>query len=530
MIKRLTAKRSCIGLTNDEIIEQVLADRGIADLIEFLCPDETSLIPFEELKGLRTAYEIVDDAVAMGEKFLVLSDVDTDGVSSSAIIARYLRLCGANVTCVINEGKKHGAEDFDLALLDGIDVMIIVDSLNNDPAVYKRITDTGVKLIVLDHHIPTQELLQSDVPFVLVSSAVDYSNPALSGAGVCLKFCLYCDEMNVSSYADELWVYAAIGITADMCNLSVPENRYIVSKGLSQYYNSAVRKMVGNYLFNTESISFSIAPLLNAAMRMSENELAMNVFLTDDEYEIDELVKGLKQCRERQNELVASLMSDLTTQGEAQLDKKAMFFVLGEVDGDVAGMLGNKLLEIYQRPLFVIRDCGDKWQGSMRAVGVRSMLEIVNATNLAQCSGHELAAGFTCDKANFDAFKAAIEAALADIEFACDVEADIEISADQVNEDLIKQLAAINRVSGTGFRPISCLIRTKDYDVQTFTSRKHLKVVDRNTGVILVNWNDMSWQTMRNDGEFVGVGVLSNPYYGRKKFLQLTLDNYTKNT
>lgn len=125
---------------------------------------------------------------------------------------------------------------------DGVDIIIIVDSLNNDPSIYKKITDSGILLIVMDHHIPSQELLNSNVPFVLVSSAVNYPNNQLSGAGVVLKCCLYCDEMNLTDYADDLWWYGAVGIVADVCSLAEPENRYIVSKGLNQYQNPIVKK------------------------------------------------------------------------------------------------------------------------------------------------------------------------------------------------------------------------------------------------------------------------------------------------
>jgi single-stranded-DNA-specific exonuclease len=528
MIKRLSAKIDGREMDNDELIEAILESRGIEDLSEFLHPDESALIDFDKMNGLHEAYEIIDDAITMGEKFLVLSDVDVDGVTSSAIIVRYLQACGADVVCVINEGKKHGAEDFNLDLLDNIDVMIIVDSLNNNPGVYARITYTGTKLIVLDHHIPDEDLLSCDVPFVLVSSALDYPNPALSGAGVCLKMAQYCDHMNLTNYAENLYVYAAMGIVADMCDLSVPENRYIVSRGLADFKNPIVQKMVGNYLFNSESISFSIAPLINSAMRMSENELAMNVFLTDNEDEISEFIKDLKKCRENQNAIVDSLIDDLLQQGEEQLDKKAMFFFLGDVDGDIGGLLGNRLLSQYQRPLFVIRDCGNQYCGSMRSVGLENTLELVNSTGLANCQGHESAAGFFCDKNNFEAFKEAIEEALKDVEFTTTVEADIEINAEQVNDQLIKQLTAINRVSGSGFSPITVLIRTNDYSVETFSTKKHLKIVDNNTGVLLVKWNDSAWKTMNNNKEFIGIGKLSNPYYGRNQFLQLTLDEYTQ--
>lgn len=529
MIKQLTAKIDGRQMADDfEIIDAILDSRGIEDVSSFLKPIIDDMVPFEEMKGLKEAYQIIDDAVTMGEKFLVLADVDADGCCSNAIITKYLRKCGADVECIINDGKVHGAEHLDLSLLADIDVMIIVDSLNNDPDVYKRILDTGVKLIVFDHHLPEQRLFDANLDFVLVTSAKDYPNEALSGAGVCLKYVLYADEMNLTDYADDLWVYAAIGIIADMSDMSVPENRYIAYRGLAQFKNPMVKKMVGNYAFDSQSVSFSIGPLVNAAMRMHENKKAMNVFLADNECDIDELVKDLKDCRERQNEVVANMLDELLEQGEAQLDRKCMFFMLdNETDAEITGLVGNKLLAMYQRPLFILRLRNGQYAGSMRSIGTDNFLEIANGTGLCLCQGHPNAAGAFIDADKFEQFKEVIEEELKDIEFSINIEADIELSPEQINENLIKQLTAINRISGTGFPPIKVLVRTNDYEVSTFSTKKHLKIIDK-TGVIIVKWNCMDWQTMNNDGEVVAVGVLANPYYGRNKFLQLTIDEYTQ--
>ena len=530
MIKQLTAKIDGRNMEDDfEIIDAILEARGIEDVGSFLKPSAEDLIPFEEMHGLHEAYQLIDDAITMGEKFLVLADVDADGCSSNAIITRYLRKCGADVKCVINDGKKHGVEDFDLGLLDGIDVMIIVDSLNNEPSVYKRILDTGVSLVVFDHHLPEQRLFDANLDFVLVSSANDYPNEHLSGAGVCLKYTLYADEMNLTDYSDDLWAYAAIGLIADMSDMSVPENRYIAYRGLAQFKNPMVQKMVGNYTFDSQSVSFSIGPLVNAAMRMHQNEKAMDVFLAEDENEIDELVKDLKDCREEQNEIVADLLDGLLEQGESQLDRKCMFFILeNDTDAEISGLIGNKLLAMYQRPLFILKHRDEQLCGSMSSVGTENFLEIANNTNLCLCQGHPNAAGAFIDIDKFEQFKEVIEEELKDVEFSINIEADIELSPWQINENLIKQLNAINRISGTGFAPIKVLVRTNDYEVSTFSTKKHLKIIDNETGVIIVKWNCMDWQTLGNNGEIVAVGVLANPFYGRNKFLQLTIDEYTQ--
>ena len=529
MIKRLSAKIDGREMEDDlEIIDAILDSRGIEDVESFLRPTEDDLVPFEKMKGLNEAYQMIDDAITMGDKFLILADVDQDGCGSNAIITRYLRKCGADVKCVINDGKKHGAEDFDLSLLDNVGVMIIVDSLNNDPSVYKRILDTGVRLCVFDHHIVSQELLDANLDFVLVTSAKDYPNEQLSGAGVCLKFVLYMDEMNLTDYASDLWVYAAIGLISDMSDMSIPENRYISYRGLAQFSNPVVQKMVGNYMFDSTSVSFSIAPLINSAMRMHENEKAMNVFLTDDLDEIDELVKDLKNCREEQNKVVADLLDELLEQGESQLDRKCMFFILeNELEAEITGLVANRLLAEFQRPLFVLRLKDGQYAGSMRAVGVDDFLTIANGTGRCLCQGHPNAAGAFIDEEDFELFKRDIEECLRYYEFSIEIEADIELEPYQITENLVKQLTALNRISGTGFPAVKVLIRTDNYEVSTFSTKKHLKIIDE-SGLLIVKWNTNEWQTMKNDKELVAVGTLSVPRYGKTQYLQLTIDEFTQ--
>lgn len=542
MIKQLTAKIDGRQMEDDlEIIDAILESRGIDDIAEFLHPVEEDLIPFNKMSGLEEAYQMIDDAIVMGEKFLIHHDIDSDGASGGAIITRYLRARGADVECIINKGKKHGVSDFDLSLLDDIDVMIVVDSIDNDPEVYKRIVATNTKLCVVDHHIIEDRLLEADIPFVLVSSANQYPNSELSGAGVALKLVQFCDYMNLESYVDDLglWLYAAIGIVSDMCSMKSEENRYIVYRGLSYFNNPMVKKMVGNYLFDSTSIAFSISPLINAAMRTGNNETAMNVFHTDDINEISELVNQMKGYKEFQNKVVDELMEDLMVQAESQMDRKCMFFMLpDEIDAEVSGLLANKIMSIVQRPLCILRNVIEtdengevikhELSGSMRACGVTSFKEYIEKTGYGWVAGHENAAGVGFDINEFEDFKASIEELLKDVEFSTTVVADIELSPSQINDNLVKQLSALSRISGKDFPAIKVLVRTDDYEVSTFSTKKHLKIIDCKTDMLIVKWNCMDWQTMGNNGEIVAVGTLSRPFYGRYPYLQLTVDEYTQ--
>lgn len=516
-----------------EIIDALLENRGIKNIDTFLTPTENAMIPFEQMVGIEQAAEIVMNTIEYNEMFIVHFDVDTDGVSAGTIMYRYLLNFTDKVQAIVNKGKEHGVENFPLDILNKNTTLIVVDSLNNDPKVYERILCTGAKLIVLDHHIPEEMLLdfcQENIGdrFSLVSSAVHYKNPALSGAGVVFKFCKYLDELNWTEYADDYWDLAATGIIADMCDLSEqsPENRYICYMGIHNQKNAAISKINGTFGFDAKAVSFGVAPLINAACRTNNNENAMKLFLSDDSKEISSLIKDLKKCKEEQNKIVASQMDSLIEQGEQQLNQKCMYFFIN-ADGEIAGLMGNKLLEKYQRPLFVLRQVGDNYCGSMRAVGVDDFAQMVNDTEIGQCMGHELAAGAIIPVDKFEEFRSQIEETLKDVEFKQTIDIDIQLDEEQITDTLIRSIKDINKISGSGFPPITVMIgEVSDYTVGNMSNGKHLKIMGQN--VTFIKWNFTGWDDLWDleDKEFYGVGQLDSGFFGRTYYRQLILSDF----
>lgn len=528
MIKNWNIKIDGREMDQIEIIEALMESRGIENCNKFLNPTEDAMIPFEKLQGLEEGYQIILDTIANNGRFIVHFDVDQDGCSSGAIMTRYLLNYTDQVSTVINEGKKHGVEDFDLSLLDENTTLIVVDSLNNDPEVYKRILSTGAKLCVIDHHLIEQRLLDAKLPFCLISSANNYPNPALSGAGVVFKFCQYIDSEEWNDYADEYWDLATAGIVADMCDISErsSENRYICHMGFNNQKNLAISKINGSFGFDAKAVSFGLAPLVNSANRMNENDKTMRLFLSDDVKEVNALIRDLKKCKEKQNDIVSEQMEELIIQGDKQLDKKCMYFFM-DADAEVAGLMGNKLLERYQRPLFVLKQKNDEYVGSMRAVGVKNFLQIVNDTNIGRCMGHELAAGAFIPIDRFEEFQNIVEDVLKDVEFSQTIDVDIQLDNEQITDTLIRQIKDINKISGSGFPPITVMVgEVSNYKIEDMSKGKHLKITTPN--VTFIKWNFSDWDDMWDlEGkEFYGVGQLDSGFFGRTYYRQLILNDF----
>lgn len=541
MEKKWTVLRDCRGMDNGEIVDAILDERGIDDLDRFLHPTYDDLVPFEEMKNIDKAAEVIMQGVQNKKKFFVHFDSDCDGCCSGAIATKYLWNLGADVKYSINEGKAHGVKDLDLSLLDGIDIMWIVDSIQTEIEPYERILNTGVKKIIIsDHHNITKELqeeMENNGNIILVSSYVDYPNPALSGSGTTWKICNYIDWIELSDYSDELAELASTGIIADMCSVGMDsmENRYICSNGFVHTSNPGIKKINGSYEMNSQTVSYGIAPKINSANRVNRNELAMKLFITDDKKEVSAIVKELNNCREEQNAVVDELIPELYAQAEEQLGNKCMYFFLpSEIDAEISGLLGNKLLSEFQVPVFVLRRkievddetgeiTSDEYAGSVRATGMENFKIMCDCTGLCGTGGHELAFGFWIDVKNFKQFQEFMEDMLKDVEFVQETTVDIQLDVEQINEDLIKSLKALNKISGTGFPAINVVVAgIADYSVGYMSGGKHLKI--ETPYLTLIKWNCSD--KIELGQELSAVGTLDLSWFGRKLTRQLIMNDY----
>lgn len=542
MQKKWTVKHDCREMTTDEIIDVILDDRGVEDLNALLYPDEDCLIPFEKMKNIDKAANIILEGIENNKKFLVYADVDTDGCTANAIAVRWLKNHTDNVTCCINQGKEHGIAKASPEIFDRIDILWIVDSIETQMYPYEKALNAGVEdIIITDHHLVSksmQKQMERSGQITLVSSAVDYPNPALSGSATTWKLCAYMDWLELDDYSESLVDLAATGLIADMVDVGVEstENRYLCYKGFNNQVNPGIKKINGSYEFNSQSIGFGIGPLVNASNRINENEKAMKLFLSDDSKEVSSLVKDLKSCKEYQNLEITDIMPLLEEQAESQMDNKVMFFFV-ETEGDIKGLLGNKLVEKFSRPVIILserieidEDTGEitrhEYTGSCRAVGVKSFKEYVDNTGFVGTGGHENACGIWFDAEVLDDFKNALEDALKDVEFIEETVVDIQIDASQLTDDLIKKIKMLDRISGQGWPKITVMISgVENYQVGNMSSMRHLKLIIDESNLLFIKWNfNDDWDQF--NGQISVVGTLDSGFFGRTYYRQLIMNDF----
>lgn len=452
--------------------------------------------------GIAEAADTVLRAIDEEQNIMIYADVDMDGVAAGAIMYRYLSNFTDQLYVTINQGKLHGINPDELDYMDDIGLLIIVDAIEGAPDYYKAILDKGINIVVLDHHIIPECIVQSELDIHLVSSANNYPNPELSGAGVAWKFAAYLDYVTLNTYAQDLMDLAACGIIADMCDLSEKsmENRYICAEGIKRLRNPALKQICGGYEFTSQTVSFSIAPLINSAMRTGKNELALDVFLIDIYERITEILNTLKEAKQEQDNTVKEILPSLTASADEQKDKKCLVLQIPEEYAGITGLIANRMLSEYKKPVLIVRDhyeidpetgeiIGEpEYRGSGRGYGVDDFKQLFTKTGIGWSAGHENAFGVKLKQSELESWSDAIEDQLSNVDFDTSVYADVLIDPEQVTNEMISRFKAINTVTGNGFQPITfCVKDIEDYQISYLSDGKHLKIKTPN--LTIIQWN-----------------------------------------
>lgn len=524
-------------LSPEEIVDKILDNRGIKDRDSFLNPDSSFILPYEELPNIDKAKNIVLNGVLTGKKFMLNVDSDTDGVTSGTIMFKWLRVHDVVVSYYVSEGKTHGTSD---GLTDMIekhkpDILIIMDSLDSNLFNYSKYKEMGIQVVVLDHH-DIDEAVPYD-EFVTLVSSNKTKNPELSGAGVVWKFCKYLDSCLGENYSDQLVDYAAIGLLADVMSVDEDhmENRAIINLGLRNLQSEAVKKIIKPYEFNSTSVLFSIAPLINASCRYNNNLAAFKAIAEDySEFESSgDALKALKQIKCKQDDEVKKILPGLMIEAAEQQGR----YILCEIqtEGDIKGLIANKLANAFEKPaIVVIKKEDDKgkvyYSGSGRAPGNIDFKMACNTTRKCKASGHPTAFGIFIDEDKFEEFKTALETELQYYSSSAK-SVDMVIDPEDITDELINNIKDVSFISGENFKVPTFLVETEEFEVSTMSSGKHL-VVEDSYGIRYIKWNAEPNLIKRmrkyadEEKTIQFIGTLENGFIGRKWMKRLIIDDF----
>lgn len=410
------------------LLSRVLAARGVGDpasAAHLLDGRDELTDPFL-MQDMEKAVARIQQAIDAGEKIVIFGDYDVDGVSATAILFECLQNLGARVRCKLpsRDGGGYGLNTDAIRSLaqKGYTLLITVD--NGIAAVEEAALakDLGLDLVITDHHLPGPTL--PDAVAVVDPNRADDQSPCnyLCGAGVAFKLCAALEGGEPDELLAIFGELAALGTIADVMPL-VGENRTIVREGLAMLADTnrpglqALLEAAGyaGKPITTDTVSFGLAPRLNAAGRMDSAALALKLLLCENEEQAAGIAARLQEINaERQKaeqEIFAAALETLAAEGAHAHDRVLVVAGAGWHPG-VIGIVASRLVERFGRPAIVIATEGEEGRGSGRAPAGFHLHAALQACRdlLVRCGGHAAAAGLTIKTDKIPAFRAAINA------------------------------------------------------------------------------------------------------------------------
>ena len=397
---------------------KILTERNINSVEQakkFLYPSLSDLGDPFLMSGMKEAVDRIN-AVSPEEVIVVYGDYDVDGISATTILTKCLRLMGKTAYAVIPERSDgYGLSEavIERALEEFCpDLLITVDCGISAVNEVEYLQDLGVDVIVTDHHEIPDTL--PDCTIISCKLDDDYKFNGLCGAGVAYNL----SRALIVDKADEFLDMVALATMADSMPL-IGENRILVTEGLKRIRQGKCIAAIKSLLKNANvkeitatSLSYSVAPRVNAAGRMGNANVALSAFLSEDEYEVGVFTEQLNQFNaKRQNDC-----EELYKSAKNKLSNKSPLMKVNVLydkkwNTGLVGIVAARIAEETGKPTILFTESDGVWHGSARSNNSINIFEALKyATKYSEnFGGHAQAAGVTVRYENFTDFENALD-------------------------------------------------------------------------------------------------------------------------
>lgn len=413
-----------------ELLARLLYNRGIREpnrIFDFFNTTSSRLIDPFLMPDMEKAVDRINKALADNEKITIYGDYDVDGITSVSVLYKYLLSCGANVDYYIpgRTDEGYGLNEHALNKIHetGTTLLITVDTGTTavDEVIYAE--SIGIQTVITDHHECKLKINEDGTVCELIPQCVAVVNPKrpsgeypfsdLAGVGVVFK--LLCaltgktDEI-LDLYGD----LVAIGTIADIMPL-VNENRTIVLNGIKKIKEhmsvglKALLSVAGSEKAVSSSvIAYTVAPRLNAAGRIGDPKTSIRLLLETDYTQAVNIATALCEENKRRQQLESEIFKDVEKMiAESNADDKIFVFASDEWHHGVIGIVASRIIEKYGKPCVLLCADGENMKGSARSVKGISIFELLQQVSfsLLKFGGHEMAAGLSLSRDQYQAFK-----------------------------------------------------------------------------------------------------------------------------
>jgi single-stranded-DNA-specific exonuclease len=405
-------------------IASLLVLRGITNYENAKCFFRPSLDAIHDpflMKGMKIAVNRLVLAKAKRENILVYGDYDVDGTTSVSMMYLFLLNEGLNVKYYIpdryDEGYGVSKKGIDFANTNNISLIITLDCGIRAVEQVKYANNYNIDLIICDHHNPGKKLPEAHT--ILNPKQLDCKYPfkELSGCGVGFKLIHGYSNYHkikfekISRYLDLL----AISIISDMVPIN-GENRVFAFHGLKKINKNpsvGIQSLINiskkQSSIHSSDILFGIAPLINAAGRISHAKYAVELLIEESP------LKAKKYSEEILNNNIErkDLEKSITNEALEMVDKKKFSSVVfsNSWHKGVVGIVASRLIDVYYKPTIVLSEHNGMLTGSARSVKGFDIYKAIEKCSYLcdKFGGHKYAAGLSIKKKNIDIFIAKFE-------------------------------------------------------------------------------------------------------------------------
>ncbi|MEO6678704.1 MAG: single-stranded-DNA-specific exonuclease RecJ [Pseudomonas sp.] len=422
------------------LLTRLYAARGVQNEAE-LDKSLKRLIPFEQLKGIDAAVDLLVTALEQRQRILIVGDFDADGATASTVGVLGLRLLGAaHVDYLVPNRFEYGygltPEIVEVALTRTPQLLITVDNGISSVEGVAAAKKAGLKVLVTDHHLPGDELPLADAIVNPNQPGCDFPSKALAGVGVIFYVLMALRarlrhlgwyESSPQPNIGELLDLVALGSVADVVPLDA-NNRILVHFGLKRIREGKARPGIQaiievaqreHFKITSTDIGFIIGPRLNAAGRLNDMSLGIECLLSEELDQAREMASQLDEMNLERKSIELSMQAEaLALLKDLPEESMAYGLCLYEADWHqgVAGILASRMKERYHRPTIVFTEVGEGMlKGSGRSIQgfhLRDALSVVASKNpelISKYGGHAMAAGLTLTQENYPAFAKAFD-------------------------------------------------------------------------------------------------------------------------
>ena len=534
------------------LLATVLVNRGIIkdeDISLFLNPTRKDFHDPYKMPDMEIAVKRIIKAMNNNEKTIIYGDYDVDGITSITVLSKFFKENGLDVGFYIpnrlNEGYGLNKEAIKKIADDGYKLVITVDCGISGIEEVDYAYSLGLEVIVTDHHEPLDILPKALAVIDCKRKDNKYEFNSLAGVGVSFKLIqaismeLGLDEKAYLKYLD----IVCIGTISDIVPL-IDENRVIAKLGLKlveQTKNPGIRALlnvVGYKNINSTTVSFGIAPRINACGRMGYEEDALKLFLTENIVEANTITERLNEYNRKRQEIEKRIFDEAIYKIENEEEKNSNTIILGAENWHhgVIGIVSSKITDIYYKPSILVCFDGEDGKGSGRSIPGFDLHSALCSTSeyLEKYGGHEMAVGLSLKKSKFKEFKKALNeiAKTAHTEEIMPViQVDKEITLKDLNIENVNSLKLLEPYGEANKNPIFIYKNLRIDSIRALSEGKHLKLTlkDGNSIINAIGFNIGSYSEEYLIGDKIDViGLLETNVYNGIESIQINIKDIRK--